>query len=522
MLTFINLFAILLGLGVLIFAASLLFFCFVLSRYEFWREDSFLRRLVLNLLIGLIFLVTIIYLSQWIPSIMDLEDNTMDVVMDVYSSDIPPRPENIPPFVLLDVDNETFLHWGEPALTPRDNLTHLIDVAVQAKARLIVVDIDVSQPIPTDKKEQLFANDQKLASYLKNYINRCQTEEDKSTCPPIIMVRALSEPATDSTPAKPRLGFLEEVVTPKAAPYVQWATAQFLFSGGVLRHWRLWEPICTENQQTKQLEPGIVPSIELLVTAMLKECTADMYAALAAIQPQDCSSNTVSSATLSICGLTLSTANQTVEQRIMYRIPWSVNDEDPKLPHTVYDNYRIPLLTILAAKDYAKASPQVSTELLTDSLVMIGGSYGLDGKSDTFETPIGDMPGAQVIINSIYSLLHNLTIKPVSYLTWYGIGVAVLFIIIITAHSYFVPKIIAKLGDWIGWTIWALGWIVIIIIVGGLFYYSLVLFEDGTWLNIAVPLVIIKIYQFFAQKTLPKGVTKIFQWCHKSPDNQVE
>jgi CHASE2 domain-containing sensor protein len=486
----IDLIAVLSLLGIGLFIVLAIIICLLLRwpRFnEFWQMKSFSRNLIINQVIGLSLLSLIIFLASIIPSIMELQDTTLDFVMDVHSGNIPPRAEKFPSFVLLDIDDETYESWGKPALTPRDKLTNLIDVAVKAKARLIVVDINLRKP--TNKEGPLHSNDQKLVTYLKNYIVQCQTQKDK-LCPPIIFVRTLNQ-ETSPLPT-PHISFLEKEGIVQTLPYIQWATAEFFSLGPIasVRYWRLWEPICTEDKQ-----PEIIPSTVLLATAMVKECTNEMQMSLTSIRQQSCGNDKTSlPSSLNFCDLSISTNFEAIEQRVMYRIPWS----NGNLPYVVHDNLAIPILTILSAKSYAESQPQVSLEPLRDNIVVIGGSYG----NDVYDTPIGEMSGPLIMINSIHTLLQNIMIKPVSFLTWFGIGIV--FIFIMTLFSYHLSG---------GWKY--LGWIGLAIIIVGLFYYSVIIFEGGTWLNVVVPLVIIKIFHFIYQKPQLQNWAKwLIQKCN--------
>jgi len=409
----------LLLLGVLLFSWSSLF-------RKFWQSKQarvvFVRRLIFYQIIGLSLLGIIFFtLHVHIPSVMEFEDFTMDFVMSLYRGIIPPIEEkNIPPFVLLDIDNKTNRSWGQPLYTPRDKLRNLIDVAVQAKARLIVVDIDVSRAEP---------HDQELKEYLEKHVTKCK--EKQSVCSPIILVRTLSELAHGSTPAEPRTGFFDGVVTTESAPYVQWGSAQFsAFSNNVVRRWRLWEPACTKEQ------PEVIPSMELLVMDMIQRCSENIQNTLRSLQPQSCNGNVVVAPPtfVTFCGLTMSTDYKSVQQRIMYRIPGYDTNASKSPKHVVHDNNNVPILTVFSAQPYAESPSQESLEIMTGSIVVIGGSYNLGGgANDIHPTPIGDMPGAIVVINAIYSVLQRITIKPVSIWIWFAI--AAVFIVIITLLS---------------------------------------------------------------------------------------
>ena len=48
------------------------------------------------------------------------------------------------PFVYLDVDEETYVRWGEPVLIPRDKLATLLRLAIEEKPKIVIVDVDLS------------------------------------------------------------------------------------------------------------------------------------------------------------------------------------------------------------------------------------------------------------------------------------------------------------------------------------------------------------------------------------------
>ncbi|HDN26265.1 MAG TPA: CHASE2 domain-containing protein [Thioploca sp.] len=155
-----------------------------------WQSlPRFFRKLTTNLIIGLSITGLLLTFRHY-PWLMDTEDASMDWMMQIRQQIIPPMQEkNVPPFVLLDIDEQTHQAWGEPLFTLRNHLTHLIEAAVKAKARLIVVNIDVSQATPVETSS-LHPDDHVLKTYLANYASQCKTHPDKSACPPIILLRA--------------------------------------------------------------------------------------------------------------------------------------------------------------------------------------------------------------------------------------------------------------------------------------------------------------------------------------------
>ena len=479
--------------SLLLIIYSVLFLLIVVSFFLSWKpfkkfwllRPLFYRKLLVNQFIGLSLLgIILIGLRIPIPSLMELEDRVIDGMMLLYEKNIPSiEAGKIPPFVLLDIDNQTHFSWEKPPYTPRDKLKNLIDTAVQAKARLIIVDIDISRTIIIDHP---LPDELVLAEYLKNYATQCK--QNQSVCSPIILVRTFSSLDSNSNLLTPRVGFFEEVVT-QSFPYVQWGSAEFYLK----KRWRLWEPTCTKEQQ-----PEVIPSIALLAMGMIRGCTEEIQNTLHSLQPKNCDEFSPPES-ITFCGLATSTNINRVEQPIMYRLPYREAPENKAM--TVHDNQGNTVLTILSAQPYAEESPppQDSLEAFPDdSVVVIGGSYGSTGFNDMHNTPIGEMPGALVIINAIYSLLQDLTIKPVS--NWW---LVIAFVIIITLFSLIPDQPINGRDKMVRLSLI----ILISFIIFGLFVYSFILFEDGTWFNIAVPFALIEICRRIFQLKLLNSLT---------------
>ncbi|HEC83748.1 MAG TPA: CHASE2 domain-containing protein [Thioploca sp.] len=359
---------------------------------------------------------------------------------------------------------------------------------MQANSLLIIVDIDISQ---SQSMKNPSPDDQVLAEYLKNHATKCK--QNQSDCSPIILVRAFSDESQSIL--QPRIGFFEDVVT-QSFPYIQWGSAEFYVSStDITRRWSLWEPTCSKEQQ-----PKVISSMALLTMGMIRSCTEEIPNALRSLQLENCR-QFLPPESITFCGLTISTKIDSVQQRIMYRMPYS---EVPPNKRVVHDNKGVPILTILSAQPYAESPPQDSLEVFPDnSVVVIGGSYGppSTGVSDMHDTPIGEMPGALVIINAIHSLLQGLTIKPVSY--WW---LVIAFLIILTLFAAIPEQHNNRRDKTVRWRLI----ILILFIIAGLFVYSYILFEDGTWLDIAVPVAIIEICRrIYQRKWLKNFANKV-------------
>ncbi len=388
---------------------------------------------------------------------------------------------NIPPFVLLDIDDKTHQAWNTPMFTPRDRLHHLIKAAVDAEARLVIVDVDLSRETPMDGLEKYTKGlkhhpyDQALSDYLENYKAACA---NKPSCTPIILARTFQSSTTflhDTRPKITRPSFLDEAAE-KSAPYVQWASTLFFRDAYelMIRHWWLWQSACTAQK------PTVIPSIELLAAALIRNGlsqTDNFEKALRPFQPQDCLTKPTTHLppeNIQIGKLTVSTGQHGIKQRIMFSIPWLVENKPPRLPYFVKDKADKPIVTIFPAQPYAELPPTASVEVLKNRIVVIGGSYS-EGR-DTHLTPLDEMPGALIIINAIQTLLEYGEIKPLSagikFLTY--LGLIMLMSLVLARFGYGLGSII-------------LGLFVLLVLMP----ISILLFNYGIWLDFMLPLSVV-------------------------------
>lgn len=431
----------------------------------------FLGRLGGDLFVGLAMAVVFLLWFHKFPFLADPEDASMDFVMKMNQCEKSSEDalsclfreknekENFPKMVLLDIDDETHRQWKEPLFTPRDCVKELIDSAVQDKARLIVVDILLSQETPPssvrlcNSDNQLHSGDQNLREYLANY------EKDfcgENKCPPIILVRGLLPPgglgSSDFEVRKQpvyqtRQGFLEEDPRIIQSPHIQWASPNFWSStfDGKLRRWWLWQPICEKGKQT------FIPSIQLLVAGLNDKSGSNYNNALkdiknflsAEIDPKfvgnDCTDKPYElkplskllplSETIKIKEDEGEVAGGGINQRIMFTMPWWTSQlgkegeqgsekEQCASASTRYSIYATfgqqePSLILTGLSAYCYLQQRKSDSLyakrakteVTDSIVIIGNTHKDAG--DRYNTPLGQMPGMMVLVNAIYSLFLN-------------------------------------------------------------------------------------------------------------------
>jgi CHASE2 domain-containing sensor protein len=437
-------------------------------------KPNYIRRFMINMGVGLgIFLL--VFLFQNTAFLQGIENEGIDTLMQIRQKIIPANPA-IPPFVLLDIDDNTHQAWNAPMFTPRNRLHQLIKTAVDAGARLVIVDVDLSRETPMDGLEQCTQNlahhpyDQALSDYLGGYKAACS---DKAICPPIILARTFQSNVV--SPHNTRPSFLDEAAN-QSTPYVQWASALFFRDPHEhkIRHWWLWQSACSAKQ------PTVMPSIELLAASLIRNGmsqSAGLEQELQPFQPQDCFGTPTTQLppeNIQIGELTVSTGQHGIKQRVMFSMPWLVENKPPRLPYYIKNQAGQPIITILPAQPYAEVPLTVSLAPLKNSIVVIGGSYS-EGR-DTHLTPLGEMPGALIIINAIHTLLQYGEIQPLD--NWIKVLTYLGFLLLM---SY----VLARFGYGLGSII--LGVFVLVILIPG----SILLFSYGIWLDFMLPLSVI-------------------------------
>jgi hypothetical protein len=458
------------------------------SPKKLWRiiqpQPHYYRRFIINMMIGL-GIVLLLFIFQDKPFLTGIEDEGIDKLMQIRQKIIPSLAnKDIPPFVLLDIDDDTHKVWGMPMFTPRDRLLNLIKAAVQAKARLIIVDIALSQEVSMDgltecAQLQRHPYDQALYDYLNNYAVDCSFQSQK-ICSPIILAGIFQSISASFGIVRP--SFLDNAVE-QSTPYIQWASVFFHrnYYDRMVRHWWLWQPACLEQQ------PIVIPSIELLAAALIRNGISqqnNFEQTLKPFQPQDCLGTPTTylpPKQIQIGNLTVSSGLQGIRQRVMYSMPWlqhkpnlTPEENQSPLPYFLKDKTGKPILSILPAQAYATSPPAASLEPLKGSIVIIGGSY--KGGRDIYWTPLGEMPGALILVNAIHTLLEYGEIQPLP--TW--IKTLTYLILVI-----FMSLVLARFGYSQGSLI--IGLFVIFILIPA----SLFLFNYGIWLDFMLPLAVV-------------------------------
>ncbi|WP_020586743.1 CHASE2 domain-containing protein [Desulfobacter curvatus] len=457
---------------------------------QWWsRLSTDRRRFFLNLMIGLgiLFLLQIFHNA---PVLRESEDAAMDWVMRMRKCTVSNEPTF--PFGWIDIDDETYRDWKEPLYVPREKLAKLIEFAVESRPKMVVVDVDLAQRSGDETLENPIKDVLK-----KKYGDKCQCERPFSEgCPPPLILVASLRPSKEALLEK-RLSNLDDLV--EKSDHIFWASPLFDKDWDQsIRRWRMWEPIWP-NKKVDAV-PTSLPSIQLLAATLLTSGEEEMgklqrcLNSLAlkghntmAGQPV---SNDEKPCTVTLWnrqGMKLTRKKQTLSlswerlgRRFLYSIPWQAEGSSGMTIPTVRtteDQKRL-LLTRISALQMRNKQRLAD---LQGRVVFIGGSFR-DGR-DIYPSPLGEMPGVLILINSLNSLLQQKTHLPY-------------FFIII-----FIKEILLIVLLTIVFSVWDSFWGMIITnltIIVSLVPVSVWLFGYGFWLDFALPLAAIQIHQLAA------------------------
>ena len=299
-------------------------------------------------------------------------------------------------FVFVDIDQETYLAWGEQPVTPRGELAQILETLEERArgARAIVLNIDTSYSLASCGVGQAGNGDGQCAD--EKLLRRWAASYRGA--PPVILARSLDQRRTEGGRdyRAPQSSILDDIVRPgliadmDLSGGLHWGAPSFLESGrdGVIRSWTLWQDVCQQGR------PLIMPSVQLLTLLAISDrrpaLTADVVGRLAANRPASCGQprsalpddwHLISPRD----GITIDLGKGWRSQRIHY----AIGDTPSSQPALVT---RVPAnkLDSLAPGDF------------DGRIVVIGATHPL--ARDLHETPLGSMSGSLVIINAIWSL----------------------------------------------------------------------------------------------------------------------
>lgn len=436
--------------------------------------SKFHRHFVQNLLIGgLIEIVVVLLVHFHVSAAVDFQNYVLDSMMKLSAdtgkaSPDPKRPR--PTQLFIDVDEQTYRNpeWGgaEPNTLPLDKIADLISAAVANGARYVLVDFAIDGP--GDERQIEFIS--RMEDILKQHPNSH-----------LLFVRTIRQPLELYTAKSIRPSALDKLIE-KHAANVHAVAPNFLRSSDhVLRHWRLWESACYPLP-SEQNQPGegrwvIVPSPQLVITSVGKGLTLpkpvelpcavdgaepDVLDQAESVRKADWLAGRWVFENLDMCyqqdsfkarncdhaeppeeqkqmAVAAEIEGEDLGNRILFRqSDWvRQNTETARqgnTPTTPNDPYffRISALNILSASPPAvDALGKLKNAALNKAVTVavIGASY--EDSRDTHLTPLGEMPGALVLVNAIDTLQTTGILQ--SPPTWIKLVFVVLMLVGISA-----------------------------------------------------------------------------------------
>lgn len=419
------------------------------------------------------------------PLLERIEDQAMDAMIAVSRGQLAPA-AMIPPFVWIDIDEATFSSWGEPIQLPRDKLTALLRFAWKSRPKLVLLDIDLSRPSSEV--------DDPLISFFRSLPAR----GNERTQAGIILPYTFRAPYSSDGADLPNLrrSPLASIIPADAAVY--WASYQYdRDPDWTIRRWRMWEGFCDGSRFRSAI------GIPLIVASLLSETPetldnlhgaldlhfARSYRDACARNPRESYAEAdtprpTGSSDFLVGNITIHVPPSDLNQRIAYVVPWQPFTETA-MPQTLHDGRveqavtRVPARLIMNAIDH---DGQTNAALLQDKVVVIGGSF--EESRDIHRTPLSDMPGSLVVMNSVLSLLGRGQLREPGLLARLAILVPLVLVTVL---------IFGRLSSF-----WAL-WLALAVIVVAFLPLSFRLFASGVWLDFALPILGVFAHNLYRQ-----------------------
>lgn len=367
-----------------------------------------------------------------------------------------------PAYLVIGIGEKTLDDWGRPASTPPDRLRPLIDYAVTGQAAMVLVDVLLDSSVaPQDGGLGLY-----LAGHGRSNGGRSDGEQvyrDRAT--PILLARDFRHQGKHGMP-EPTGSAMDLAVA--SNPALGWFSALFPDESGMVRRWRLWEPVCAGDHA------AAVPSAQLAAFMRLDGDTmAGNVAALDAAAHGACAPRAAPHPAALTPSVRLVTGNVVslaaddapLTRRIFYSVPPILRDGEAR-PTVTLNARPVPQVVEIEASAISGAFDR---SLAKDRIVLIGATAK---DKSSLQTPLGAMPGLYVILNSIETLVRFGRLEPLGSAAYAAVE-AVLILLSAGLYMRFPLRTAFNLSC---------GVIAIV------FAITITLFQGGLWLDFVLPL----------------------------------
>lgn len=338
--------------------------------------NQFLRMLRLALyavMTGILSFLVFFFVLREYTFLGDVSERTMDISLRVHANKHQRAP-NVPRFVFVDIDQQTYAELGYPPVFPRDRLADAARAIAAAEPALLILDVDIGWAGPPE-------HDSAFLKFLR---------EISGTHLHVLLLKNTVTASEDAAPPVFRKTPFDDMVA--AAPNIHWVISEVLPSGdGIVRRAPLFRSGCHGS------DPLVAPSAALMGYTLLSasapaQAARRLNEALqAAALPCSKKGGPVLHSTIQLPGL---------KSRI------HTKDRDHKIHYTMSStaSTRTRLNTLFKSEaDSGFKRLHVSPSTIGGRVVIVGSSA--PDNHDVHSTPLDKMPGAMIIANHLRALI---------------------------------------------------------------------------------------------------------------------
>lgn len=291
------------------------------------------------------------------------------------------------PVTLVDIDAETYRGWGTPPITPRDQLTQMLEVVTRAQPATVIVDIDLSWGDAARGDED--AGSLRLRRFLEQYRG-----------PALLIFPKRIEPGVDAG-SRMVASPLDDVFA--SNEHVTWAHASFeTGDGGAVRGWQDWLAVCTSSGTTWL--PSVAASVLIA-------------------NPPHGIARPVAPGTQSSCAAEI-VSGQEAQQLLV----------GPALSNTRQRTPQHDAQVISASFVLDPAVARNDAQLFAGRVVFIGSTH--PGSGDFWLTPSGVRPGVELLANTVrYAPLQRTPQSATQRLAYRGLSLLLFGMFIYFEHK---------------------------------------------------------------------------------------